>query len=1210
MAAPRCPQHNVEMVLKTAKKGRNAGGRFWGCPTWSYTKCRHTLPFEEQSSSESADAVPSVDAVPSKLSLRSLLPRSLRARTRFQGFQVRFLDSAALPVSILEAVIDGELEEDIVRAFSQWRLDYPASSHDPVWTEKETQVLSVAEKLLTRGRLTLCSPTLEEEYRGAFFGEDEETKPLRLTKELLFNSIPNIHWDFWLDSPAEKTFYSVVVPIGLGSHFQRWVLPQVEITSLLPANSTSTISGRVDFLICCPSLQPLVVEIDGEQHKNHRDADGERDLALTKEGYRVLRIPSAEIESLTGENLTTLGELLIAGNKTAVGRSIYEESVAKFIHACKTSHQIQIAILQAVESGFLQLDDLSRWSLTTDLESIGLFSQEEASFVLASAVADLQRLLANIVDLYSLPTSSGQLRFDSGSASNSLHISFLGQAAASSPTFFVQDISVPFHIAQSGLAASPAILNDPSPQTLEYLLNYIFRKPSFWEGQVDAITRSLQRKDSIVLLPTGAGKSIAFQLASFLLTGRAVIIEPIISLMEDQIDNLQSVGIDRAVAITSQITDPQDRTTILSLFGQGEYLLAYVSPERFQITEFREALRALTVHSPISLIAVDEAHCISEWGHDFRTAYLNIGKTTRRYCESNGVIPPLLALTGTASRSVLKDVQRELQIEEFDALITPNSFDRPELRFEVVRSSSAEKTARLLGFLGQSLPSLFHSSSASFFQSNGKSTFSGLVFCPHVNGGFGVVAVADEIKTKLNVSAAIYSGKEPKLFSQADWGFAKRAVARQFKHNKIPLLVCTKAFGMGIDKPNIRFTVHFGMPSSLESFYQEAGRAGRDRKTAHCCILVSDDYPERSRRLLNPNTRAEEVSRALQATSWNDDDDVTRALYFQTQAFPGAATEKARAAQVLKALPALSGAQKKSVVFPDLKRHEAEKGLHRLLILGIISDYTINYGSDEFTVHLADFTPESMITAYGNYVGGYHGGRRQVEIEKAEKLLSLPFDDFVLGMVDLLVDFIYEIVERGRRRALAEMLAATSSTVDIRQRILRYLEATEFSEGLEAILAQDNAGLDATRELFEKVRSPNEAAELRGQVSRYLESYPDHAGLLMLRALSEVFCRDKDPDIAKQNFLAAVSSAKDNYGVTGQRLFDFVIWGVAKTAESHIPLAESLQLAALKRFPDRLLARGFVKHSPLQIAVVPAWLLMGTLAHESRGITSTQAGGT
>lgn len=301
----------------------------------------------------------------------------------------------------------------------------------------------------------------------------------------------------------------------------------------------------------------------------------------------------------------------------------------------------------------------------------------------------------------------------------------------------------------------------------------------------------------MLLLPTGAGKSLVYQLASLLLPGRTVVIDPIISLMEDQIDNLAMIGIDRCIAITSQIADSQDKLRALQLFGQGEYLFAYVAPERFQTIEFRESLRTLTVHTPIALIVVDEAHCVSEWGHDFRTAYLNIGRTSRAYCKSNKFVPPLLALTGTASRAVLKDIQRELQIEDFDAIITPKSFDRPELKFHVIYATSQEKNARLKGYLGQMLPSLFNTTISTLYQTRGKETYSGLIFCPHVSGEFGVERVSDEIRKDLSIPADIYSGREPKYWDPSQYWFHKRRVTKEFKRNKIPLLVCTKAFGMG-----------------------------------------------------------------------------------------------------------------------------------------------------------------------------------------------------------------------------------------------------------------------------------------------------------------------------------------------------------------------------------------------------------------------------
>lgn len=1201
MQNPQCPKCGSMMKLQTARKGKYAGRQFYGCSR--YPTCKGIVNIENTERNNGATST-SLPIIPST---RHLLPRNFVVRPRFQGYQVRFFESVALPEAILEMLIDGEISDNTLRAFAQWRIDYPPPSEPPTWIERERQLFSVAEKILSRGRLTLCSPQLEESLRRKFFDGSNKLEANVLSDEVLLWSTDNINSDFWLDSPAEKIFYTDYLASRYGSAFLRWVCPQVELTSLIPTYSSIQEVGRVDFLICHPTGTPIVVEIDGESHSKKKELDSLRDAALTKEGFKVVRIPSKEIETLSGDNLSLLEGLLSFEKRRPNENLLHNQKATKLIHAVRVSHQIQLSVLQAIQAGFLTLSDSSNWNLSSDINETGLFDNGESLFLLKSSIQDLLRLIENLGHLYSLRLGNGIPKVALSSGSQGIHISFTGETHLFLPTLLVHNVSLPIHVANSVFATSPAILDAPSEKTLEYFLNYIFRKPSFWEGQLDAISRTLQGKDSIVLLPTGAGKSIAFQLASFLLPGRAIVIDPIISLMEDQIDNLQSVGIDRTIAITSQITDPEDRSRVLTLFGQGEYLFAYIAPERFQTVEFREALRTLTTHSPISLIAVDEAHCVSEWGHDFRTAYLNIGRTSRTYCESNGVTPPLIALTGTASRAVLKDVQRELHIEDFEAIITPKSFDRPELQFHIFSSSSAEKSARLLGYLGQTLPSKFSVSPASFFQPNAKSTFSGLVFCPHVNGEYGVVEISDRIKSNLNVPTGFYSGKEPKFYSGYGWGFAKQAIARQFKHNQLPLLVCTKAFGMGIDKPNIRFTLHFGIPPSIESFYQEAGRAGRDRKTAHCCILVSVDDPERAKRLLDPNTKPEDLSTIIQSTRWDDNDDVTRALFFQTKAFPGIAAEKSRVEKVIRAFPNLFTKSSRSVKFSDLERNEAEKALHRLLVLGVISDYTINYNTEEFTVQLAGVSKETIIETYGKYVAGYLGARRQAEVEKSTRLLRLPLAEFALEMVVLLLRFIYDVIERGRRRALSEMLlAATVSPTDasIRQRILHYLEATQYSEALEAIIAEADAGLERTRDAFDAVRSPNEAAELRGQVARYLESYPDHPGLLMLRALSEVFCRDKNPDIAKQNFVAAIDSAEENYSVNRSKLFEFLVWALNRLAEREGRLAEELLTDALSKYPERTLARNLINKMPTSLSVPAAWFLINRLVVNSRKLIS------
>ncbi len=1200
MKTPLCPSCGSEMRLRTARKGQHAGQQFYGCS--SYPRCKATLPFDPDDTQEST-----VGPQPKTIEKTEYdFPRTLLARSRIQGYQVRYFETIGVPLWLLEELSVGGASEEYKRAYSQWRLDYPSPVKTPVWTERTRQIFSVSEKILLRGRVTLCSPFAESVFEKNYLKKEHYSKRLKSLEEFLNVQLQQDEGNFWFDSQEEKLFYSKCLPKILGPEFLHWVLPQVEISSLLPPGLQIPISGRVDFLICHPELNPTIVEIDGKQHDLHESVDKFRDSTISDHGYKVIRIPAAEVYRGDGPALSHLREQL------RLSRPIppdLEKELFEFILSVKLVHQVQVSILQAIQSGFLRFDKAETWYLSTDLDRSLLFNEKEALLILQTAIDDLLELFKNLGQLYSHDVCKVKAQYsldpDIKRQRNAIHIAFTEASPSAVPTFIVQDIYLPFHIANSAFPTIAATLDKPNINSLGYFLNYLFRHKEFWEGQVEAISRTLQGKDSIVLLPTGAGKSLIFQIASLLLPGRTVVIDPIISLMDDQIDNLQSKGIDRCIAITGQITDIEDKERALALFGQGEYLFAYVAPERYQTVEFRRSLKALTLHTPIALIAVDEAHCVSEWGHDFRTAYLNIGRISREYSEANGIVPPLLALTGTASRVVLKDVQRELQIVDFDAIITPKSFDRPELKFHVLRCSSSEKNSQLEGYLGQVLPGIFSLPPQTFHQPRGKNTYSGLVFCPHVNGPFGVVDLAEKIRSALGVTTAFYSGKQPKYWSYQNWNETKQYIAHQFKHNKIPLLVCTKAFGMGIDKPNIRFTIHYGIPPSIESFYQEAGRAGRDRKPAHCCIIASDDDKQRSQSLLDLSADAETVVDIMSSVAYEENDDITRALYFQTNAFPGVSKEREKIKILLRELGDISKNTMKIMKVSTLKRNDAEKVLHRLLILGVVSDYTINYSSEEFTVKIAGADKGKVTDAYAKYVSGYSVDRAQVEIEKARKLINLDFESFVSEMIDLLLHFIYSTIERQRRRALSEMLsAATVSPTDegIRGRVLRHLEATQYSEHLEKILASKRAGLAETREAFDPIRSPNEAAELRGQVARYLESYPDHPGLLMLRSLSEIYSRDSESHIVEQNFTASINSALKDYGLKGNLLTDFIIWSIDKFVKRNQTMAETLQRKALSIYPDRSLARSFLRNSTYDMVIIPSYFLLGRLARRSQNL--------
>ncbi|MGB9665024.1 MAG: hypothetical protein ACPL25_08915, partial [Ignavibacteria bacterium] len=277
-----------------------------------------------------------------------------------------------------------------------------------------------------------------------------------------------------------------------------------------------------------------------------------------------------------------------------------------------------------------------------------------------------------------------------------------------------------------------------------------------------------------------------------------------------------------------------------------------------------------------------------------------------------------------------------------------------------------------------------------------------------------------------------------------------------------------------------------------------------------------------------------------------------------------------------------------------LARQITEKALHRLLIIGVVSDYTIDYSKEEFAVKLSGANREEIIEAYGKYVESYLYSRRQNEVDKALRLPHSSLIEFIMGMIDLLLHFIYDVIERGRRRALYEMLLACTTSPkdkDFRERILRYLEATAYFEGLEQIIADKDAGIEKCKDLFSSVRSPNESAELRGQVSRYLESYPDHPSLLMLRSLSEVYSRNKNNDVAKQNFLASISSALSNYGLKENVVFDFAAWAVLNISKRDKALAKDL-IVELSRYQNRILARALIEKLPIELTEIPAWSLL------------------
>lgn len=434
---------------------------------------------------------------------------------------------------------------------------------------------------------------------------------------------------------------------------------------------------------------------------------------------------------------------------------------------------------------------------------------------------------------------------------------------------------------------------------LSYFLQLLFRKESFRPGQLPILDRALRNLPVIGLLPTGGGKSLTYQIAALLQPGVTLIIDPLKSLMKDQYDGLINNGVDCAAFINSSLS-AQERKEKENQLESSQLIFVFLSPERLSIASFRERLKNMHDYNVyFSYGVIDEVHCVSEWGHDFRFSYLHLGRNLYNYVRAKDSEISLFGLTATASFDVLADVERELSGNgafnlDTDVIVRYENTNRLELQYKIekIKVEFAEdqyydtnhkiaphlpravnitnhwtpfdsksdflqdytkQIPRYINELQQAqnieliknefverqnndegieqdlkveMPNDYYSEREVFNQA-------GIVFCPHVN--------STGLSVNKNSERLIENGiHKVGSFSGADTDDNSMKNLENFRDNKIPLMVATKAFGMGIDKPNVRFTINMNYSSSLESFVQEAGRAGRDRRIALSSILLSD----------------------------------------------------------------------------------------------------------------------------------------------------------------------------------------------------------------------------------------------------------------------------------------------------------------------------------------------------------------------------------
>ena len=1005
-------------------------------------------------------------------------------------------------------------------------------------------------------------------------------------------------------NPAEK-FYYELWPVYLEEYdwIRQLIIPEAAVDKILNDYSGKWNEQCVDFYLpLSVEYKGLVIEVDGIQHKDFalKEKDKKRDAALRSKKIEVLRINVSDIISRNASFDSFIQEVKRVIDYTAKEISCYLDAESSPEYAAALQYEdvirAEFLLLHLIDNRIISLDD-DKWCFKVDK------SHWEA---VVWAAEDLFKWYENLYGVKGIAFTAPDVSLDN----SGLPIRMLPFARQDETKY--EGITVMtdawdgydyFKVKCADLInyeiAWPMQEDNPHVYYLKELLSDIICEKSadgvtrfddFKTGQLPIIVNILNLRRTIGILPTGGGKSLCYQLSCMLQPAASFVVCPIMALQKDQKDNLDRLGITRTEFISGLKESSAENSRISEEFGRGKYLIVWISPERFQTEAFRNNLMIANKENNFAYAVIDEVHCLSEWGHDFRTSYLTLIPTIEKYCQQ----ATLVGLTATASAAVLKDLKCEFKMNDNANVRATQSLKRENLKMSVIKLvANQDKLSALHKTLNGEYGSGSHDRQGIVFTVVRDKT-------GDFDAGHNSLKLVEELgKWYPQIpSAKFHGGLNPRK---------KLEVQDQFMTGQIKILSATKAFGMGMNKKDVRYTIHYGLPWSVEAFYQEAGRAGRDNKDSNCYIIYNP-IPENIAkeigvdRLFERSTTVDEISQIQEypGVKYTDLGSIFYLWLLTTKGVDKDISNLKRVLNIIKnstecvdnnghSYYQLSAPnhtpQENEVIFSDV-----ELALYRLKILGVVEDWTVEFhpeGNNILKVYLfAEYPNDYVKDKLYNYIRRIVTEFPRADNPEDAEYLAIMNDAskrYVIRYAEVLIRWTYANIIYSRRQAIyhiKQFCEDFTTQEEFRTRIDNFLAINESSIRIDYIVSGDADWHEWFELLYKPVTEPEshreylsaeEFTQLRDIAARYLESYNRCTGLNLVYVLADALSGNFNIIVDQEIFQIALDDIYSNpkTSESGEIILQNIL-DVLSAHKSSIDdeIMSSFAKVIIEKFPD------------------------------------------